>query len=128
MPRILPASLLRRVVMSAVLLAPLAAACVDEPFARVNPNDEDLQFTMRIVATRDTISPANPVTVLRVVTEPQFLGYEPQWFLATGGGVVHRGNGVWEMTTPPTTPSTVRIRAGFEHQLAEITIVRMPAP
>lgn len=128
MPQILPTSLLRRLVMSAVLLAPLAAACVDEPFARVNPNDEDLQFTMRLVASRDTISPANPVTVLRVVTEPEFLGYEPQWFLATGGGVVHRGNGVWEMTTPPTVPSTVLIRAFFEHQQAEITIVRMPTP
>ncbi|MCC7001778.1 MAG: hypothetical protein IT357_06455 [Gemmatimonadaceae bacterium] len=128
MPQILPASLLRRVVMSAVLLAPLAAACVDEPFARVNPNDEDLQFTMRIVASRDTISPANPVTVLRVVTEPEFLGYEPNWFLAVGAGVVHRGNGVWEMTTPPTVPGTLRIRAFFEHQEAEIAIVRMPAP
>ncbi|MFN0099380.1 MAG: hypothetical protein ACKVS7_11940 [Gemmatimonadaceae bacterium] len=128
MAHIIPTSRIRRLIGCMTMLVPVVVACVDEPFARVNPNDEDLQFTMRIVASRDTISPANPVTVLRVVTEPAFLGYEPVWFLASGGGVVHRGNGVWEMVTPPTAPTTLRIQANFAHQLAEITIVRMPAP
>jgi hypothetical protein len=125
-PILSPARVLRSFVTA--VLAATISGCVDEPFTRANLNDENAEFDMRIVASRDTISPANPIVILRVVTDPIRIGYEPVWSASSASGMIHRGNGVFEQTSPAITPQTIQITAAFEFKQATITLVRMPTP
>lgn len=121
-----PMRLFRPAVIAAVSMTVLG--CIDKPFTRANLNDENAEFDMRIVASRDTISPANPIVILRVVTDPIRIGYEPVWSVPAGAGMIHRGNGVFEQTTAAIAPQTVQFTAAFEFRQATITLVRMPTP
>jgi len=121
-----PMRFLRLTVIAALSMNVLG--CIDEPFTRANLHDKNAEFDMRIVASRDTVSPANPVVILRVVTDPMRIGYEPLWSVGLGSGMVHRGNGVFEQTTAAIAPQTFQVTAAFEHRQATITLVRMPAP
>lgn len=111
-----------------VALALAGVACIDGPFARTNPNDEEFEGTLALVASRDTITPANPVVVLKVVTDPVVTGYEPLWEITAGGGVTFLGNGIFRLDTPPVSPQPIEITAYFAGHALQKTIYRAPAP
>lgn len=109
-----------------VLLAGLllgAASCVDGPFARVNPNDQDFEFSMAVVTDRDSLSAANPVVVARLVTDPAIADYDVQWS-SLSAQLQHLGGGIFEML-PGTAPSFI-IRARFQHRSAQRLLYRAP--
>jgi len=115
----------------AVCLLTLAASvmsCVEGPFAHVNPNDLEFTGTMTLVSTRDTVSPANPTVVFKVVTDPVVNGWEPIWLITDGGGLLHRGQGVFELSGVPPAPVEVRVTAMFQERAVSRTIVRAPSP
>lgn len=98
-------------------------ACVDAPFARVNPNDADAAFTMEVVASRDTLSLENRYAVLRVLTTPAAGAYEVVWTMEPVGIINHVGNGVFEYVSGPTTVE-VTVTAAFRARSATYVLVR----
>jgi hypothetical protein len=116
-----------RVTMLLAALGVLAASsCVDGPFAHANPNDAEFFGTMEIVATRDTITPRDPVTILKVVTDPVVVGYQPIWRVPLGSGVQHRVNGIFELSVAPTVTTSVQVTAIFQSRSITYTIHRAP--
>jgi hypothetical protein len=98
-------------------------ACVDAPFARVNPNDSDATFTMELVSSRDTLSLENRYAVLRVLTTPAVGAYEVVWTMEPVGTLSHVGNGVFEYVSGPTTDE-VTVTAAFRARSATYVLVR----
>lgn len=106
----------------------ITLGCVAGPFEHVNPNDFHFAGTMTIVASRDTVSPANPIVIFKVVTDPVVNGWEPNWLITSGGGLLYRGHGVFELGATPLVPTEVRITASFAERSISRTIIRAPAP
>jgi hypothetical protein len=102
----------------------VASGCSEPTLPRVNPNDEFGAFELRIVASRDTVSGANPLVVLRLVSEPQFAGYTPTWTSSPTGVLIHDGNGVFRAISGPAT--SVLVTARFLGNTASYTLYRIP--
>jgi hypothetical protein len=128
MPTVDLRSVGRPLVLLALAMGTASIACVEAPFERVNPNDREFAGTISVISSRDTISPANPIVVFKVVTDPVVTGYEPRWVILTGEGVTHVGSGVFQLTVMPNTPTPVTIAARFQDRMVSRTIIRAPAP
>lgn len=98
--------------------------CAEPPLVRSNPNDALADFELSLVASRDTVSAANPVVVLRLVSDPPFTGYEPVWSVSSSGVLVHEGQGVFRVV--PGEPTVVTVTARFFGNGASRRIVRVP--
>lgn len=112
----------RSLVLAAAAL--LGTACAEPPLSRLNPNDQFADFELTLLATRDTVSAANPMVVLRVQSDPAFSGYEPVWSAAPSGVLVHDGNGVFRVVPGPAAFTIVT--AKYLGNSASRTIHRVP--
>jgi hypothetical protein len=96
--------------------------CVDAPFARVNPNDEGAEFTLRLESSSDTVSALVPTVVLQLVAEPATTGYEPVWSETPAGVVQRVGDGVYQRI--PGGFAAVVIRVSYGGRSVEKVITR----
>jgi len=113
--------------LSIALLALSVASCVDAPFARVNPNDPAVEFSMELVSSRDTITMSNPFVVFQVVTDPVLVGYEPVW-TSNHGGLSNLGGGSFRLVTPSASVQPITVTASFIGRTATRVIYRAPSP
>ena len=118
----------RYLILLGVALAMLAVACYDGPFAHSNPNDPSAQFTMRLEADRDTISPGNPAVQFTLITEPAMPGYQPLWSTTNDTLVTHQANGRFALFDVPEFPLTVTTTARFMNKSTTRTLVIAPTP
>ncbi len=117
-----------RQLLAPACAAALLASCVEGPFAHANPNDPEFEYTMLLTASRDTVTPANPIVLVRLVTDPVIVGYDPV-FEADSPFMSYLGDGVFQLNTPPTAVFAVTITASFEgNRSVSRTIFRAPAP
>lgn len=114
-----------RLVLAAI--AGLGLSCADAPFESANPNDREFIATMTIVASRDTVSAADPVFVVQVITEPAISGYAPRWEV-TSSLITHEGDGVFRVNTPVLDPLAVQITARFAARGASTIVHLVPDP
>lgn len=124
------ASIRRRVPLVSIVLVVLGVlGCVESSFARRNPFDPDADLTVRIVATRDTVSPREPVVLLQMVSDPPVVGYEVFWGSTRRTVLAHEGNGVFRLLVTPTARDSVVVfgqyRGGAD---AYRTIYVVPSP
>lgn len=111
-------------------IAPLAlavASCVDAPFARVNPNDPAVEFSMVLVSSRDTITMAEPSVVFQIITDPVMVGYTPLW-TSNHGGLSNLGGGSFQLVTPSASVQPITVTASFIGRTASRVIYRAPSP
>ncbi len=102
------ARILRRVPLACFVLGVLGAfGCVESSFARRNPFDRGADLTVRIIATRDTVSATEPVVLLQMVSDPPVVGYEVLWGSAKPSVLAHEGNGVFRLLVVPTVRDSV---------------------
>lgn len=119
-----------RLSLSALVALLLAgsASCMAGPFERENPNDPEKEFTIRIVANADTLSPNRPRVVLQLITEPVLTGFTPYWSLPNNLLLYHAGNGVIAVGNLPVTLQSVVVTAGFQNRSATYTLYVSPTP
>jgi hypothetical protein len=116
------------ILVAAVALT-VAAACVQGPFERANPRDQGSNYTFTLVASRDTVSPANPIVVLKLVSDPVVVGFESAYSSQDSTRLRHEGNGVFRLRNAPTTFDSVRVTAGFSTLMPVYRMIyRMPNP
>lgn len=115
-----------RALVASLLLA--SASCMAGPFERENPNDPEKEFTMRIVANADTLSPNRPRVVLQLITEPGLNGFAPYWSLPNNLLLYHAGNGVIAVGNLPTSLQSVVVTAGFQSRSTTYTLYVSPTP
>lgn len=111
-------------VMSGVLALALISSCVEGPFEHVNPNDPAVEFTMSIVASRDTVTTDARVVNFRLVTDPQITGYEPAWSATPAGLAVHLGGGTFVVVAGP--PTSILITASYLGRSVSYNLTRVP--
>lgn len=118
----------RSLILLGVALATLAVACYDGPFAHSNPNDPSAQFTMRLEANRDTISPGNPAVQFTLITEPAMPGYAPLWQASIDTLIAHTEDGRFLLTDLPEFAITVQVTAKFMNKSTTRALVLAPSP
>ncbi len=104
---------LRRASLAVAFVAIAAATGCDlGPFARVNPSDPDASITITIVASRDTVTIANPYIAFQAVVEPATSPVFPTWE-SNFAGFVHQGDGVFRLTSPQASVVPIDVRVRF---------------
>ena len=107
----------------AVLLLSLGA-CVDAPFARLNPADAEANIEMRIVGGLDTARTVGQAIAFQLVTVPAVTGHKVYWSSSNEVLLAPDGDGVFQVNRLPTGANvTVTITAEFETRGAVRTIV-----
>ena len=107
----------------AVLLLTLGA-CVDAPFARLNPADAEANIEMRIVGGLDTARTVGQAIAFQLVTVPAVTGHIVNWSSSNEDLLGIDGDGVFLVKRLPTGANvTVTIKAKFETREAVRTIV-----
>jgi hypothetical protein len=120
---------IRRFTLALTALVLAVSACVEGPFERTNPRDAASTYRFTLVASRDTVSPANPVVVLNLVSDPVVVGYQPFYISQDSTRLRHEGNGVFRLRNAPATLDSVLVTAYFNSLLPTTRIIyRMPNP
>jgi hypothetical protein len=112
-------------VAAAVALAALmTVGCVEAPFERVNANDSTVEFSMSLVASRDTATTENSIIYFLVETNPQQTGYAPVWEVSPSGIATHLGGGVFYFAGGAQV--NVTVTASYYGKSASYVVVRKP--
>lgn len=110
-----------------VLLATFA--CVDAPFARVNPNDEAVPLTMSLTGGDDTVFTVGQELVFQLVTDPVVTGYPPVWESSAPFYIASQGDGAFVVNNLPAAGEfNVTIRASFRTRSAQQVVRVLSAP
>ncbi len=110
------------------LLLPLVLlGCVAGPFERANPHDPGAEFSLQLVATRDTVTLAEPDVAILVVTTPHIGGHRAQ-ITADYDKLVNFGDGVFRLVMASPVVAPITITARYLNKEATLTIYRAPSP
>jgi hypothetical protein len=106
----------------------LLGACLDGPFARVNPNDPAAVLELSLVGGRDTLVQVGQQALFQLVTEPVTAGYSVSWSSSTTSLLIPRGFGRFEVVALPGSVATIEIRATLGTRSVTRDVVILPAP
>jgi hypothetical protein len=109
-------------------LAPLLlTGCVDGPFERANPHDPEAEFSIQLIATRDTVTLAEPDVAILVVTTPN-IGGHLALITSDYDKLVNFGDGVFRLVMASPVVAPITITARYLNKEATLTVYRAPSP
>ena len=114
--------------IGALLLTLAMPACLDGPFARVNPHDAGTALQLRIVGGSDTLRIAGEQVLFQLVTDPVTSGYTVSWSSSQTSRLLPLGLGRFQVISIPAVATTVEISAALGANVATRNIVLVPAP
>lgn len=111
---------------TALVIAVVAAACGDGPFARVNPFDPGANLTIEVVALRDTAFRVGEVAVFQLVTNPPKQILLQLWGTDRPDLLTLQGNGFFRVDALPATPVHTRVFVQLGLRADTASVVVMP--
>lgn len=120
-------SRVRSATRASVLAALLAlGACLDGPFAHLNPHDVRTDITLSIVGGLDTVRVAGETVFFQLATDPVTSNYQVSWSSAAPIRLTSAGLGRFTVGGLPATPTSVLISATIGANVATRSVVVMP--
>lgn len=109
-----------------IVLCLSLGACLDGPFARVNPHDAGTDIALSIVGGVDTARVVGETLLFQLATEPVTTGVTVVWRSDAPSRLLPTGYGQFVVMSLPLAPATVRISAIIGGNSATRDIVLMP--